>query len=120
MQKRSWKKRIEGACREAGTYQPFFDSIIDTLAGVLETRDSAEARFKKGGGKPVIKYKNTAGATNVVKNPELLIVLDMNAQALTMWKELGLTPAGLRKINEAAMKEQKRSALAEALEELGS
>ena len=41
--------------------------------------------------------------------------MDLDTQALAYWRDLGLTPAGLKKINEAAMKEKKRSALVEAL-----
>lgn len=119
MKKRSWKKKITEAAQAAGTYQPCFDSVIDTLAGIMEQRDNAQEMFKSSGGNPVVKHTNKGGATNIVKNPALVVVMEMNAQALAYWRDLGLTPSGLKKINEAAMKERKQSALAAALAELG-
>ena len=118
MKKRTWKNRITAACKEAGTYQPYFDAVIDTLAGIMEQRDAAETKYVKSGGNPIVKHTNKGGATNIVKNPALVVVMEMNMQALAYWRDLGLTPAGLKKINEAAMKGKKRSALAEALAEL--
>lgn len=119
MTKKEWKKQIKESTMAAGTYQPFFDAAIDTLAGVLESRDNAQQVFDDSGGKTVILHTNKGGATNLVKNPALVIVTELNAQALAFWRDLGLTPSGLKKINEAAMKGKKRSALADALKELG-
>lgn len=115
MKKNSWKTKIKKASEAAGTYQPFFDSVIDTLAGILEMRDNAEEKFEASGGNTIVAHTNKGGSTNLVKNPALVVVMDCNAQALAYWRELGLTPAGLKRINEAAMKEKKRSALVEAL-----
>lgn len=44
---------------------------------------------------------------------------DLNKSALAYWRDLGLTPAGLKKIDDAALKKQKRGGLMEALAELG-
>ena len=83
--------------QEAGTYQPYFEYAIDTLAGILETRDDAQRAYEQSGRQPV-----------------------MNAQALVYWKELGLTPKGLKAINEKAMKTgTKKNTLGDALRELG-
>lgn len=119
MTKRTWQARIKNACIEAGTYRTYFDNIIDTLAGILATRDEAEKQFRASGSKPIVKHTNKGGATNFVKNPMLILVNDMNTQALAYWKELGLTPAGLKRIDEKAMKKSKPNPLAEALRELG-
>lgn len=115
MKKRTWKVRIRAATKGAGTYREFFDPVIDTLAGILEKRDLAEEEYQKAGGKALIRHTNKAGATNVELNPSLRLVNDLNRDALAYWRDLGLTPAGLRKIDEAAMRPQKRSGLAEIL-----
>ena len=107
MKKQSWKKKIKQAAVEAGTYRPFFDSVIDTLAGIMEARDDAEEKFKLTGGQTVVSHTNKGGATNIVKNPALVVVDDLNKTALAYWRDLGLTPAGLKRINESAMKEKK-------------
>lgn len=91
MKREEWKKRIEAACKEAGTYEVHFDDVIETLAGILETRDEAEKQFKKMKSQPVVSHTNKGGNTNLVKNPALVVINEMNAQALTFWKELGLT-----------------------------
>ena len=53
-------------------------------------------------------------------NPLVKMMNDLNRDALTYWKELGLTAASLKKINEAAIKGgSELSALDKALMELG-
>lgn len=108
MKQRAWKSKIKKACIEAGTYRPYFDTTIETLAGILEYRDQAAEAYKEDGDGPVITFTNKNGSKNKVKNPLLVIVNDMNTAALSFWRDLGLTPAGLKKINEANMKEKKK------------
>lgn len=120
MDKATWRKRIVESSEAAGTYRPCFDDMIDTLAGILERRDEAEEQYLELGGEAVVEYTNKAGATNIVKNPALTIVDQLNNTALTYWKELGLTPAGLKRINETAMKgKPKQASLGAVLKDLG-
>jgi ABC-type enterochelin transport system substrate-binding protein len=98
--KAKWKNLIKKQCSEAGTYKPFFDTVIDTLAGVLETRDTAQEFYERTGGNPVVKHTNKGGNTNIVKNPALVVVMDCNAQALTYWKELGLTAKAYKEFGD--------------------
>ena len=119
MKKAAWKGKIRKACESAGTYRTYFDPVIDALAGILERRDQAQELFEKSGGNVLVRHTNKGGATNLEQNPALRLVNDLNRDALAYWRDLGLTPAGLKKINEAAMQKPKVSALAEALRELG-
>lgn len=119
MKKDSWKKRIVDACTAAGTYKSCFDSVIDTLALILERRDDANEQFLKSGGKPIVAYTNKGGATNPAKHPALVLWDELNKTALAYWRDLGLTPAGLKRINEQAIAPKKKSLLAEALKDLG-
>ena len=116
--KKTWKTKIKKAAEEAGTYRTYFDSVIDTLAGIMEMRDKSYELFVKSGGNTVVRHINKNGSTNLVKNPMLVVVLDCNTQALAYWRDLGLTPKGLKAIDEQAMKQIKQSGLAEALKEL--
>lgn len=109
MTKSTYKKRIEQACKEAGTYQPFFDQIIDALAGVLENRDRAQAQFKQMKYAPVISYTNKGGKTNLVKNPALVVIQELNAQALQFWRELGLTTRAYQTMDKSGIKKQDKS-----------
>lgn len=119
MTKRAWKMKIKKACKQAGTYRPFFDMTIDTLADILEKRDKAEQEFKDSGSETIVEHTNKGGATNKEQNPALQLINNYNRDALTYWRDLGLTPSGLKKINEKAMQKPKMSALAEALKDLG-
>lgn len=121
MTKTGWKKRIKAACLAAGTYQKCFDNVIETLSEILEKRDAAEEEYVKGGSKPLVKHTNKSGATNVVQSPALRLINDLNRDALAYWRDLGLTPAGLKRVNEKATKEShNQKSVAELLEELGA
>ncbi|MBQ8579337.1 MAG: P27 family phage terminase small subunit [Oscillospiraceae bacterium] len=115
-----WRETIVEKCKAVGTYKPAFDPVIDSLASVLAQRDKTQKEFKKSGGASVIYYVNKAGAKNMVKNPLLVLWDELNKSALAYWRDLGLTPAGLKKLDENALKKPKGSALAEALNKLGS
>lgn len=115
---KKWKTKIKKACTDAGTYRPYFDSVIVTLADILEKRDEAAQQLEDSGGKVVIEYTNKAGATNLTKNPLMVMWDDLNKTALTYWRDLGLTPKGLKAIDEAAMKPKKQSALDKVLGDL--
>ena len=104
MKKRAWKMKIKKACIAAETYKPYFDYVIDELAGILERRDIAATEYAEDP-RPLIEYTNKNDTTNKVKNPLLVLIDDMTRTALSYWRDLGLTPAGLRKINERTFKE---------------
>lgn len=116
--KGAWKNRITKACIEAGTYKPHFDEAIKTLAEILEKRDAANQAYKDHGSLPVIEHTNKGGATNLVKNPALVLWDELNKSALAYWRDLGLTPSGYKKIMGDQPKEEAPSALAEALKNI--
>ena len=119
MKKAAWKKRIVESCEQAGTYRPYFENVIDPLADILEKRDDTADQYKKTGGVPVIKHTNKGGNANIVKNPMIVLWDDLNKSALAYWRDLGLTPAGLKKIDESAMTTKKRTSLEEVLADFG-
>lgn len=119
MEKKTWKSKIKKAATEAGTYRPCFDNVIDTLAGILENRDRAQEAYENSGSRPVVVHTNKGGNANIVKNPALIVVDDLNKTALAYWRDLGLTPAGLKRINEDAMKGRSgKPSLADALKDI--
>lgn len=114
MTKAKWKGIIEEQIRakkiDAAEYAP----VVETLAGILEQRDKVFTEYRKSKEGPVVEYTNKAGATNLVKNPRILLWDDLNKSALLYWKELGLTPSSYKKITGG--KPQKTiSGLAEAI-----
>lgn len=88
---RDYKAEITDACKDAGTYQPYFDAVIDTLADILIMRADAREKFIASGADTVVYHTNKNGSTNIVKNPALVVIMDLNMQAITYWRELGLT-----------------------------
>lgn len=120
MTKEAWKKRIKKACEDAGTYRDYFDSVITSLAEILEARDKVRKYYIDSGAEPMVMRTNKGGFTNIEKNPILTTYDSMNNTAMVYWRELGLTPKALRAIDEKAMKGgQKKSTLGAALKDLG-
>lgn len=103
MIKTEWAEKIKRSSIEAGTYKPFFDTVIDELAQILEIRDTAMAQFVASGNSPVVTHTNKGGHSNIVKNPALAVINEQNQQALAYWRDLGLTPAGYKKLNGDAV-----------------
>ena len=99
MKREEWQSQITNACKEAGTYQPHYNAVIETLAGILEKRDKAEAQFYDSGGNVVVAHTNKGGNTNIVKNPALVVYMELNTQARAYWRDLGMTPSGFKKLN---------------------
>lgn len=119
MTKEEWIKLIRRQCKKAGTYQKYFDSVIETLAKVLEDRDRADEQFAMSGSNPTVVHTNKGGQTNIVKNPILVIRTELNTQAIVLWKELGLTPKGLRALTAEVVQKENDASLEKLLSNLG-
>ncbi len=119
MKKAAWKRRVMQACKDAGTYQTFFDDTITALAEILEFRDAAKEQYKAGGGQTLVRHTNQGGATNQVKNPALVVWMDCNAQALQYWTALGLTAKSYKAMTGSLNVKAEVKGLEEALAELG-
>ena len=119
MESAEWQKIISQSINEVGTYKAAFDPVIDTLADILEQRDAAYQEFLEDG-RITVEKTSDRGAVNLAKNPKLAAWQDLNTQALAYWRDLGLTPAGLKRIDESAVKTTKTvSVLEKALEKFG-
>lgn len=119
MTKEKWQKQIKEACETAGTYQQFFDAVIDSLAGIMEMRDNAAEKFEASGGNTVVAHTNKSGATNIVKNPALVVLMECNAQALSYWRELGLTSRSYKSMTGSLDIRVESKGFEAALAELG-
>ena len=117
MARKTWKSIIESQmCALDIKIEPY-KPVIDTLCEILKQRDAVYRQYINEGAEPVCEYTNKAGATNVVKNPLLILWDDLNKSALAYWRDLGLTPASYKKL--AGEKPPERpSILAEALKGL--
>lgn len=113
--KSTWAEKIKEACQQAGTYEPFFDIVINELAGIMETKNDALEQYRQSGGHPVVAYTNKGGFTNLRKNPALAIIQECNQQALAYWRDLGLTPSGFKKLDGQLRKPEDNDAFSELL-----
>ena len=119
MKENEWRQEIIDQMTKVGTYRDSFEPAINSLAKILEQRDAVYAKYISTGAHPVVKKTSDRGAENLAVNPLLRTWRELNGDALAYWRDLGLTPAGLKRINEDAMKKPKENALAKALRELG-
>lgn len=103
MTAKKWKNVIKKKMTEVGTYQTAFDKTIATLADILEHRDGVYEEFLADG-RYIIEKISDRGAVNTGKNPLFVLWTELNTQALAYWRDLGLTPAGLKRIDEKAVK----------------
>ena len=113
-----WKNLIKKQLSALGQTEKAYDSVVNTLADILEQRDAVYQQYQDEGGNPVREYTNKGGATNTTKNPLLVLWDDLNKSALAYWRELGLTPSSYKKMTGDAPKKEKGGGLAEALKSL--
>lgn len=113
-----WKNLIKRQLSALGQTEKAYDSVISTLADILEQRDAVYQEYIDTGCEPVREYTNKGGATNLTKNPLLVLWDDLNKSALAYWRELGLTPSSYKKMTGDAPKKEKGGGLAEALKSI--
>lgn len=117
MTKKQWIKKITEDCKAANTYKNHFDSVIDTLAQILETRDQVHQQYIDEGSKPtIIVTTDRSNKENIHKNPLISMEIDLNAQALKYLVELGLTYKSM--MSEQKMQMSSDSSLEDLLKEI--
>lgn len=121
MTKKKWKNVIKKQMALLDIDIEPYEPAVDTLADILAQRDEIFEEYQAEGGCPVVEHTNKAGATNIAKNPLLVLWDDLNRNALAYWKELGLTPSGYKKLTgDKPQKEKPLSGLAAALASIES
>lgn len=101
-----------------GTYKDSFLPAIETLADILERRDTAIAQWKDEGSLLMIQKYSDRGAVNTAKNPLLTLIQECEKDALTYWSQLGLTPSGLKKTFADDKEKREGQGLGEILKSL--
>lgn len=114
-----YRNEIARQMKALNVYRKEFSHTIILLARMLLDYQTAMDKFEESGGNFVVKHTNKAGAVNAIKNPYYQTIEGLRIGILSYARELGLTPSGLKKINEDAMKPARKSSLAEALKSLG-
>ena len=110
---------ITQQCQSLRTYQPEFGITIRNFAELLAERDCIYEKFLAEGGSAVTIHRSDRGSINHVKNPLLLIWLDLTAEARKYAGELGLTARSLRTLSDAKIPPPKKeSELSRIIREL--
>lgn len=112
-----YKRDINRMMKKVGTYNKSFEITINAFAKLLYDYQETLNMFEKTGGNVVISHTNKNGSTNIVKNPLYQSIEKMRTDIITYARELGLTPAGLKKLNQE-LQEEKESPLDSVLEKL--
>lgn len=115
-----YKKQIIANMVEVETYKPEFLETVNALAQIYVDRDTARKQFEESGGLMIVEHTNKSGATNLAKNPYYSVIENLEANILMYNRELGLTPKGLKAIDDKKMNtKKKKSKLEAALEKVG-
>ena len=101
-----------------GTYKPEFDTTISIYAGLVEQYQMLEMQFKESN----FKVEEKTGADNSKRSPIVATLENLRKDILTYSNNLGLTPAGLRKISDETQVKKKapQSKLEMALSSFGT
>jgi len=100
---KGFRIKIREACRGVGSYREEFEDVIGYLAELYVRVNLAKDQWRKEGSPFYVTQVNKAGAEYYVKHPLLAEIDNTMDKILVIQKELGLTPAAIRKINEAAL-----------------
>lgn len=105
MDKAQWKTVIEGQICFEPEFANSFQTTIMILSEILEERDRVYQAYYEAGAKPVVEFTQDRGAVNLKQNPLLRQWNELNTTALSYMRDLGITPAGLRKIQGSLPKQ---------------
>lgn len=106
MNKEEWKTVIEGQIKFDHDYIPSFQTTIQILSEMLEERDRVYSLYIESGAQPVVNFTSDRGAINLKQNPLLRTWQEINTLCLSYLRDLGLTAAGLRKLQGQIPKEK--------------
>ena len=100
---KGFEQKIRARMKQVGTYRPEFKLTMERLAKVYKRMLDTEEQYTEEGSQILVEQESSTGTFKMVKNPLLVEMDSLSKQALEMETALGLTPAALKKVNEAAM-----------------
>jgi hypothetical protein len=112
-------KQVIEDMKAVGTYRPQFDRTVRTYAEMSYDYKILLRQFENSGDQFVDEYTNKSGATNAMTTAIYSEIKTIRKEMVTYESILGLTPAGLKRINkEMDQSKKKTSSLAKALSKL--
>ena len=111
------EQRTKKNMKALEVYKPEFDTTISIYASLVEQYQTLEKEFKKN----AYKVEEKTGANNSKRSPMIATLESLRKDILSYSNALGLTPSGLRKLNDEMSKEKKQvSKLEMALNAFGT
>jgi DNA-directed RNA polymerase sigma subunit (sigma70/sigma32) len=118
---RKFIKQVVEDMKEVGTYRTQFDRSIRTYAEMSYDYKILMRQFEDSEDQFVEEYTNKSGATNAMTTALYNEIKMMRKEMVNYESILGLTPAGLKRINKEMDKTKKKtSSLEKALSQLGT
>jgi hypothetical protein len=112
-------KQVIEDMKVVGTYRPQFDRTVRTYAEMSYDYKILLRQFENSGDQFVDEYTNKSGATNAMTTAIYSEIKTIRKEMVTYESILGLTPAGLKRINkEMDQSKKKTSSLEKALSKL--
>ena len=96
--------------KSLGVYKKEFEPVLKVYAQLREQYDELTERFEFSG----FNYSEDT-AQGSKKHPIVTTLESLRKDILSYAGQLGLTPAGLKRINDASMQKEKSSPLSDAL-----
>ena len=101
-----------------GVYKPEFDTTISIYVGLVEQYQTLEKEFRKS---KFTVIEKTGYSDNAKKSPMVATLESLRKDILQYSNALGLTPSGLKRINDNMQTEKKKqSKLEMALNNFGT
>ena len=100
---KGFRIKIREACRNVGSYRQDFEEIIGRLAELYVRANLAKDQWRAEGSEFYVTQVNKGGNEYYIKHPLLTEIDNTERNILMLEKELGLTPAAIHRINEAAL-----------------
>ena len=115
MNEAAYKKDIIRKLRALNLYKKEYEYTIDNLAWCLYNYEQMKGTFAKSGGNIVVRHTNRGGSTNAAQNPFYRAMETLRADITIYSRELGLTPASLKRIRESEVATAKKTSPLAAL-----
>lgn len=109
------KKSVVENLTTLNIYKKEFDTTIEIYVDLIKQYSKISKEFKAKN----CKTEEKTAAGDGKKSPTVAALENLRKDILSYSTALGLTPAGLKKINEKSMAQKKQSKLAKALSDLG-
>lgn len=112
--KETIKKRTIEAMTNLNVYKAEYDAVIDIYSELREQYERYTKELESQG----YKYSEFTAQGGEKKSPLIAVLETLRKDILQYSVQLGLTPAGLKKMNEKSGDNEKKSILAEALKRI--